>query len=362
MSRIRAVRCAAVALAFVISGCGGGGSSGSTNPGGSPNPVANPGAAPQGISWSVVSKSNDFFLVDFSDMKFGAGVFVALGNNRVGNNFQVNGSAISYSTDGITWVAKSVFPNFQSYSALVHAQGRFVAVSNRGDIVTSTDGINWALAVSHSGILRADGFFSRNDLKRVAYGSGLFMAAGNGVDGRDVFLTSADGVHWSDTKLMPQGLNGLFGLAHVNGRFIAHSLFAGSGVILASENGGASWAQLQPAIGGAPVNATLRGLAYGNGTYVAIVQDRILAVSHDMVTWTVAANMAEDPMAVQFVNGIFVLTTQGPTKMMTSSDGINWAQATLDVQGGRVFDVDFGNGVYVGTGAPQLLVRGVPTP
>jgi hypothetical protein len=53
-----------------------------------------------------------------------------------------------------------------------------------------------------------------NDLRGVAYGNGLFVAVGD----RGTILTSPDGVNWTERT---SGTNWLFGVTYGNGTFVA---------------------------------------------------------------------------------------------------------------------------------------------
>lgn len=68
-----------------------------------------------------------------SDVAYGAGIFVAVGN----------GGPVSTSPDGVTWTCRS--PNFGSDSptSIEFLNDRFFLGFNSGKISTSLDGINW---------------------------------------------------------------------------------------------------------------------------------------------------------------------------------------------------------------------------
>ena len=64
---------------------------------------------------------------------------------------------------------------------VTYGGGQFVAVGDKGTIVTSTDGYNWG----------SPSLVATGSLYAIAYGNGVFTAAGT------LCLTSADGVAWT---------------------------------------------------------------------------------------------------------------------------------------------------------------------
>ncbi|MBU0716825.1 MAG: chitobiase/beta-hexosaminidase C-terminal domain-containing protein, partial [Planctomycetes bacterium] len=86
------------------------------------------------------------------------------------------------SQDGIVWTKQYGDVALYGFSDVVYGAGMFVAVGNDGLIVTSFDGAN--------GVERDSG--TSKPLNAVAYGNGVFVAAGD--DG--TICTSADGIHW----------------------------------------------------------------------------------------------------------------------------------------------------------------------
>jgi hypothetical protein len=101
-----------------------------------------------------------------------------------------------------------------------------------------------------------------------------------------------------------------------------------------------------------------RGLAYGEGRYVAVGHRRLIpfgepdhplrpsvAVSPDGVKWAPAAAPAADDLeAVAYGNGVFVAVGRN---VFTSDDGDHWEQ-TLDAElGGEAAALTFGGGRFV---------------
>lgn len=112
--------------------------------------------------------------------------------------FEDSFSITSYtSVDGVSWTGhESASSDIFDLSGVCHYGGLFVAVGERGTIVTSTDGIQWTARASGTTI----------DLESVACGATGFAAVGQeptlGDPAYDsgILLTSADGTSWQ-TKL-----------------------------------------------------------------------------------------------------------------------------------------------------------------
>ena len=69
----------------------------------------------------------------------------------------------------------------------------------------------------------------------------------------------------------------------------------------------------------------LDGLAYGNGTYVAVGQNGSVFSSPDAYDWTVRSSGTFYPLNdVAFGNNVFVATIAGSTNVLISANGINW--------------------------------------
>ena len=149
-----------------------------------------------------------------------------------------------------------------------------------------------------------------NDLERMAYGNGRFVAVGDG----GFIATSLDGVTWTP-RTSGVSLN-LYAVTWGGGNFVA---VGSSGTILVSQDG-VNWA---------PRNSfssysSLWGVAYNNGTFAAVGSGGKILTSTDTVTWTSrSAGTSNGLCAVDAANGMFVAAGQAGT-VVTSQDGINW--------------------------------------
>lgn len=98
---------------------------------------------------------------------------------------------------------------------------------------------------------------------------------------------------------------------------------------------------------------TTRGLAYGNGIYVAVGLNgssaSVGATSPDGVTWTALAISAT--AAITFANGLFVAV--GTNNVQTSTNGTTWTTRTIPV--GTWTSLTFGGGLFVAAGTSGVI-------
>jgi hypothetical protein len=100
-------------------------------------------------------------------------------------------------------------------------------------------------------------------------------------------------------------------------------------------------------------SAPLNGVAYGNGTFVAVGDNSFVARSANGVTWTTStAGVYGTFKRVRFLNGQF-MAVGSSDKIIYSQDGANWTPSTLP--GSDFWDVAWGNGLYVLAGGGTYI-------
>ena len=180
-----------------------------------------------------------------------------------------------------------------------------------------------------------------NPLRSISYGSGKFVAVGDG----GVIHASLDGITWDSGQRPTVSL--LHKVIFANGRFVA---VGENGTIVVSADGN-SWTNEVSGTANA-----LYSVTYDHGTYVACGQGGCLVISTNASTWSVGANETGDLGWIAGGNGVFILpSTNGPSwqlKVQVSPDAVSWTTATFPNPDGftyphAVFQVEFGNGVFV---------------
>jgi hypothetical protein len=106
-----------------------------------------------------------------------------------------------------------------------------------------------------------------------------------------------------------------------------------------------------------PHGSDLRGIAFGNGRFVAVGEGGAILSSVDGVNWVNSSLEVIDLRGIAFGNGRFVAISFGFA--YTSTDGLQWEQHRLP--GGaqfnptRVESISYGGGVFVATGSTILV-------
>lgn len=98
-----------------------------------------------------------------------------------------------------------------------------------------------------------------------------------------------------------------------------------------------------------PTTARLNGIAFGNGTFVAVGDGEVLYSEDSGISWNKASGIANEPYsAIAYGNGRFVAITPGPW-VITSTDGKTWTRTSVAGNPGLT-DITFGNGVFAAIG------------
>ncbi len=260
--------------------------------------------------------------------------------------------------------------------------GRYVAVGRAGNIITSTNGLDWTTIT-----LEVD-----CELRTVAWGNGQFVAAGYvyspvqstpysayvgpyfyGIAG--MILTSPDGMHWTPGAA-PSAAN-LEDLAFGNGVFVLANNFGWPDFVHISTDG-RHWT---------PVNnggATANRVAFGAGRFIAFSSGGVYHASTNGSDWIRIIASNHGVSGPTYGNGRFIETSSGYNGrnygiMHTSVDGVAWEQYPVtncfahsffgaggrffgicqDAKGSLVTSVDGVSWTTVDTGANQELETGL---
>jgi hypothetical protein len=175
-----------------------------------------------GSSWTAVTTST-FDTSTIYGITYAAGKFVAVGA----------GGKMAYSTNGTTWtaVADSAFGSYGNTIKGITYGGpsgkeKFIAVgggswiSGSFNMAYSTDGVTWTSVTSVSSL------FISGSLKRVAWGGNKFVAVGD----KGIMLYSLDGINWAridggtgtgKTQFDTDSLSSINGIVYGGGKFLA---------------------------------------------------------------------------------------------------------------------------------------------
>jgi hypothetical protein len=182
-----------------------------------------------------------------------------------------------------------------------------------------------------------------------AYGNGLFVAVGI----QNYAMVSKDSIEWEKVQIPDPG-NGLNAIAYGNGMFVAVGL---AGCIISSPDG-RIWARQYLGSNG------WQGITFANGMFVAVANNganRVMT-SRDGIAWAQGANIPDGGwLGIAYGNGMFVAVAKdGANRIMSSPDAISWtARATQESNPGGAdaqwFDIAYGSGTFVAVGTANNM-------
>ena len=340
---------AAVAvLPLALTACGGGGGGGSPTPppAPAPAPVPTPAPAPApgeaGLNWTNVTAASagNLLGVDYAD-----GHYVAVSDQ---------GSALA-STDGATWSAITLLSSNVSTDhlkayAITHLGSNFVAVgavsptpytTSTGAVATSADGVTWTMGTLPAGATPIHGLISGTRL------------IGLGETGH--IYSSTNGQSWT-------ALTAITGPGTLNAGVFANGKYVGvgdNGYIVAS-NDSIAWAAGQVVkVAGAGVN--LHGIAWTGTQFVAVGDNGAITTSADGSAWSALHTSAlSGTLRSVAVSDTGLIVVVGDSGIETSTDGSTWT--SRDEAGvAALAGVTFANSKFVAVGTSSAIKTSVAT-
>jgi hypothetical protein len=306
------------------------------------SPFVTPNASyssPDGIAWTLLSSSlpSDIRLV-------GPHSFTTMGSTYT--SVASGALQIARSTDFVNWstvFSGSSGPKFD-LADITYGGGHFVAVGHTSNglpaIMESTDGSAWTTALSSG---------TPSDLTTVAFGKGLYVAAGSGD-----WFSSPDAVAWTAITAHPETVH--TDVVYGNGMFLA---FAGGATV--SSTDGKTWTT--------GVKAPAATLAYDGTRFVSVGSDSgetgkaPVYTSCDGASWSHSADIGvakgDSFLRVRPTSkGLVAMGSQAcsgdpraclgpePPVIATSEDSSSWTAHEL---GGAVSDTSFMDVTFAGS-------------
>ena len=244
--------------------------------------------------------------------------------------------------NGATWDNETCF-TFKQLNGVAYGSNTFVAAGNTGRIERSTDnGVTWSTSRS-----------SGSQLNGIAFGSSTFAVVGQSGS----IMTSSNGSSWNsrtDPRYVTwnsQNVRNYWGVAFGNNIFVAVGHY--SKIIKSTNSSGSSWSLISNSMCNGYHNCygytgTLRGVAFGNGTFVAVGQSgRIFSSADNGASWDTRNSSGSILNGVAFGNGTFVAVGDGG-RILTSSNLSTWN--TTYSSGPDLNGVAFGNSTFVVVG------------
>jgi len=250
------------------------------------------------------------------------------------------------------------------YSGINHAHNYVTGLNNLTGNLTLAAGSNVTLTTNGSTLtLSSVGGLGAND----SVDGGDYVGeivGGITITSQPASASSATAVGSWSSQTAPSNLT-VSGLAYANGTFLA----LGTGKVATSSNL-ATWTNAN-----LPQNLTATQVAYGNGAYVVVGKDVPFPVarSTDGSTWTSAsgdASFTYNFSSVAYGSGLFVGMLQSQenstylVNYFTSPDGSSWTMRSMPYNSGNlirtsnVTDIAYGNGVFVASVTSRNLDNG----
>lgn len=172
--------------------------------------------------------------------------------------------------------------------------------------------------------------------------------------------TTATGLKWATAasgattfKLSKLFAFGVRGIAYGNSTWVAY----GNTGNLETSTDAVTWTARTSGFG----SNNIQSVTYGNGIWVAVGSNGTITTSTDLATWTArTSNVSTNTLqTVKYLNSNFIAVGAGANGgtggITTSTDGITWTKRNTPgtANAATLQDVNFGNGYYVtvGTGA-----------
>jgi hypothetical protein len=289
---------------------------------------------------------------------------------------------------GLNWT-NVVAPPVGTLQASDYAAGRYVAVSDTGVALTSTDATTWTAATVLSSGVSTDHFNAR----AIAHVGGTLVAAGSispapYTTSTSAVATSTDGVNWTmtATPAVTTPLHALIAsnhfvglgegghlysstdghtwttLATIPGASIFNAgVYAAPKYVAVGDNGyiavstdGNAWAASQVVVvGGSGVN--LRGVAYDGTRFIVVGDNGTIATSPDGYAWLpVATTALTGTLRSVAVSASGEIVVVGDNGIETSKDGTHW-RARDSAGAAALYSVGWRNGQFLAVGAGSAI-------
>jgi uncharacterized delta-60 repeat protein len=256
----------------------------------------------------------------------GGGQFVAVGE----------GSAVVSSPDGISWIARPVFPSGYWLVAVGYGGGTWVVVGDKGLILTSTNLTAWNV--------RESGTTSR--INGVTFGGGRWIAVAESGE----LLTSVDAANWF--KLKPSS-DRLHGIVHAYGQFV---ITGDNGLVRSTIDATDYVERILPG------SMFLEAVTYARRGFMAIGEAGFAVRASDGVNWeSVNTGSASHFRGLAFFNNQFIAAGTDGTILTTPDANSPWLKRNSNTSV-LLTSVTANESAAVVVGFGGTVLRSAPTP
>lgn len=274
-----------------------------------------------------------------NDITYAEGLFVAVGDKGV----------ILTSEDGKTWTQRTSNAVLnENINSVTYGNGKFVACTsgNGQSVIWSADGITWT---------RKDGNISSYPLWDIAYGNETFVMVGSYYR----IYTSTDGLTWTRrTKEDIVGRN-IKSIAYGDGKFVAPFQ---ANIIFVSKDNGVTWETTSTE---SAINQNIDSAGYGNGKFIiGGSTGTFVASSGEGLSWTIQKTPVHTGLYdAVYADELYIMVGKNywpaePDRftILASNDGVNWYVQPVSGTAKDLYGVTYGNGIFVAVGAEGTIL------
>lgn len=239
-----------------------------------------------------------------------------------------NGMIVEVARDGESQIVQETNIN-DSFVAIAKGKQQVVALTDKGRIMLSNDGVTWEKP------LKIDAVETGNEFKALTFGNGIFIALRE--DGK--IYRSTDAIQWDQTSL--QGSSTTNELLFMNDQFYVFE--QDQPKVYISEDG-VNWSKNAY---GSTYEDIVSDIRVANGTFFAIkYSEPGLFVSKDGIQWTKATIERNielySPIHEVIYHQGHYYAVLGSNRMLSSSDGLQWKPHYVQLDGEYVHfnDID----------------------
>ena len=285
--------------------------------------------------------------IDWSNCAYGNGKFVAIAESEFG---QSKTNQYATSIDGVSWNI-GTFPGsgteipdgIWSWRDIVYGNGRFVAVADEGIVAMSTNGTTWTLTEIAEDSTTVTG-------RHVAFGGNYFVVMSRQ---GPTWWQSTDGITWTayDTPAVPLG-GGMTvkGLTYGQGSFVAITgdWDSTASRIWHKKPSETTWTETFTSTN----ISQIEHLVYGNNLFIAkdtTTSKIFYNYTNGIGNWYEVANALPSPgnYILGYGQGVFVAIKKNSNVLCTAEDPFTWTERAIT--GVRNYShICFGNPNYEG--------------
>lgn len=223
-------------------------------------------------------------------------------DTTINNLVAVGTYGYAANVDAKNILTTSLYPKV-NYTSVAYGNGRYIAVGEAGQIISSLDGNTWMTEATTT----------TQKLNSVSFDGSVFIATGNA----GVILQSKDGATWDNSLSSKTAFPFNSVVGDGNGNFIA---VGNNGVIYSTKAG----ARIT-----SPTSLAFNSITYANGTYVAGGANGVLIASSDGFSWKLLKSpITSNIKNIKFANGSFIAVGDLGA-MLISDNGYDWKDISI---------------------------------